>query len=179
MVPHVAVAAHSSSSDRLSAARAALPPRETSRRLALARGSQDVGSPVLDQLLAVEVLDRIDEILPGRRTLLADRLDALLRALASVRPSWRAARPAGGMSIWAELPEPTRASALALRAVEHGVRVAPGPRFGANGGFEQRLRLPFTQPPDRLEQAIHRLAAAEDGLGRRPVPPAAPARWVA
>jgi DNA-binding transcriptional MocR family regulator len=152
---------------------------ELVRRLALSRGSQDVGSPVLDQLLAVEVLAHIDDILPSRRELLTGRLDALLRALASTRPSWRVTRPAGGMSLWVELPEPTHASALALRGVEHGVRVAAGPRFSADGGFEQRLRLPFTQPPDRLVEAIRRLAAAEDSLERRPVASAAPARWVA
>jgi DNA-binding transcriptional MocR family regulator len=153
--------------------------RELVRRLALSRGSQDVGSPVLDQLLAVEVLDRIDEILPGRRQLLAERLDALLDVVAAERPRWRAVRPAGGMSIWVELPETTRASALALRALDHGVRIAPGPRFSAEGAFEQRVRVPFTQPPDRLAEAIRRLAAAEDGLGRRAPPSRVPDRWVA
>jgi DNA-binding transcriptional MocR family regulator len=82
------------------------------RRLALARGSQDVGSPVLDQLLAVEVLERLDALLPGRRALLRERRDALLAALP---PSWRADRPGGGMSVWAELPEGAAAEALGAR----------------------------------------------------------------
>jgi len=149
------------------------------RRLALARGSQDVGSPVLDQLLAVEVLARLDSLLPGRRALLRERRDALLEALAVERPAWRAARPPGGMSVWAELPPSTSTSALAARAVTHGVRVAAGPRFGADGGFEQRLRLPFTQPPERLVEAVRRLAAAEEALGSRPVAAELAARWVA
>jgi DNA-binding transcriptional MocR family regulator len=149
------------------------------RRLALARASQDVGSPVLDQLLAAEVLERIDALLPGRRALLRERRDALLDALASHRPAWRAARPSGGMSLWAELPEGAAASALAARAVAHGVRVAAGSRFGANGGFERRLRLPFTQPPERLAEAVRRLAAAEDAVGSRPSAAEPPARWVA
>jgi DNA-binding transcriptional MocR family regulator len=153
--------------------------RELVRRIALARGSQDVGSPVLDQLLAAEVLARLDALLPGRRALLRERRDTLLAALATHRPAWRAARPAGGMSVWAELPEDTAASALAARAVEHGVRVAAGPRFSAGGEFEQRLRLPFTHPPERLAEAVRRLAQAEDALGARPplIEPAA--RWVA
>src|SRR6202012_2447400 len=61
----------------------------------------------------------------------------------------RARPPAGGMALWVERPEGTTASALAARAAAHGVRVAPGPRFGADGGFEQRLRLAFPQPPPR------------------------------
>jgi len=149
------------------------------RRLALARGSQDVGSPVLDQLLAAEVLAHLDALLPGRRALLRERRDALLEALAAERPNWRAARPAGGMSVWAELPPGTSTSALAARAVAYGVRVAAGPRFGADGGFEQRLRLPFTQPPERLAEAVRRLAAAEDTLGSRPPAGELAARWVA
>jgi len=152
---------------------------ELARRIALARSSQDVGSPVLDQLLAVEVLTRLDTILPGRRALLRERRDVLLRAIATQRPAWRADPPAGGMSVWAQLPDGTAASALAIRAAEHGVRVAAGTRFSPGGGFEQRLRLPFTQPPERLTEALRRLAAAEDGLGRRSPATELQARWVA
>ena len=78
------------------------------------------------------------------------------------------------------------ASALATRAVDYGVRVAPGSRFSANGGLERRMRLPFTQPPERLSDAVRRLAAAEDSLGRRTRMESGrdretevPARWVA
>jgi DNA-binding transcriptional MocR family regulator len=149
------------------------------RRLALARAGQDVGSPILDQLMAVEVLRRLDTLLPARRDWLRDRRDALLGAVASERPQWRVSRPAGGMALWVELPEGTSASALAARGVAHGVRVAPGPRFGVDGGFEQRLRLPFTQPPERLAEAVRRLAAADRALGARAPAGSPDVRWVA
>jgi DNA-binding transcriptional MocR family regulator len=149
------------------------------RRLALARAGQDVGSPILDQLMAVEVLRRFDTLLPGRREWLRERRDALVSAVAAQRPQWRVRRPAGGMALWVELPEGTTASVLAARGVAHGVRVAPGPRFGVDGGFEQRLRLPFTQPPERLAEAVRRLAAAERALGSRAPAGAPDVRWVA
>ena len=149
------------------------------RRLALARAGQDVGSPILDQLMAIEVLQRFDTLLPARREWLRERRDALSDAVAHERPRWRVERPAGGMALWVELPEGTTASALAARAVAHGVRVAPGPRFGVDGGFEQRLRLPFTQPPERLAEAVTRLAAAERGLGSRSAARWPDVRWVA
>jgi DNA-binding transcriptional MocR family regulator len=149
------------------------------RRLALARAGQDVGSPILDQLMAVEVLQRLDALLPARREWLRERRDALLTAIARERPQWRLGRPSGGMALWVALPEGTTASALAARGVAHGVRVAPGPRFGVDGGFEQRLRLPFTQPPDRLAEAVRRLAAAERALGSRSPARSPDARWVA
>jgi DNA-binding transcriptional MocR family regulator len=149
------------------------------RRLALARAGQDVGSPILDQLMAVEVLRCLHALLPARRLWLRERRDALLHAVAAERPDWRVRRPAGGMALWVELPDRTTASALAARGAAHGVRVAPGPRFGVDGGFERRLRLPFTQPPERLVEAVRRLAAAEQALSSRS--PAGPAdvRWVA
>jgi DNA-binding transcriptional MocR family regulator len=149
------------------------------RRLALARAGQDVGSPILDQLLAVEVLHRLDTLLPERRQWLRERRDALLTEITRERPDWRVEPPAGGMALWVELPEGTTASALAARAAAHGVRVAPGPRFGADGGFEQRLRLPFTQPPERLAEAVRRLAAAERALGSRSPARSPDVRWVA
>jgi DNA-binding transcriptional MocR family regulator len=83
------------------------------------------------------------------------------------------------MSVWAELPDGPAASALAVRAGEHGVRIAAGSRFSPNGGFEQRMRRPFTQPPERLAEAVRRLAAAEDALGRWPQAAEPQARWVA
>ncbi len=149
------------------------------RRLALARAGQDVGSPILDQLMAIEVLRRLDTLLPARREWLRERRDALLSAVARECPQWRVGRPAGGMALWVELPDGTTASALAARAVAHGVRVAPGPRFGVDGGFEQRLRLPFTQTPERLAEAVRRLAAAERALGTRAPARTPDVRWVA
>ena len=149
------------------------------RRLALARAGQDVGSPILDQLMAIEVLRRLDTLVPARREWLRERRDALLAAVARERPDWRVSRPSGGMALWVELPSRTTASALAARGVAHGVRVAPGPRFGVDGGFERRLRLPFTQPPERLAEAVRRLAAAERSLGPRHPARSPDVRWVA
>ena len=79
------------------------------RRLALARGSQDVGSPVLDQLLAIEVLSRLDTLLPARRTLLRERRDVLLGALAGDPPGGHNGRQAGcryGRNCPTERPPP-------------------------------------------------------------------------
>jgi hypothetical protein len=42
----------------------------------------------------------------------------------------------------------------------HGLRLAAGPRFGLDGAFERRLRLPYTYPVDVLVDAADRLAAA-------------------
>lgn len=135
------------------------------QRLAAARAGIDLASPVLDQLVAVRLLDQADEIIPARRAELAARRDALVEALREELPQWRFTVPAGGMSLWAELDAPV-ASALARTAEELGVRVAPGPRFGVDGTMERFLRLPYTLPAADLVEAVHRLAAARHDLDR-------------
>ena len=65
------------------------------------------------------------------------------------------------------------ATSLTDAAACHGVRLAPGPWFGVDGTLEGRLRLPFTQPPQVLVEAVSRIAEARlrgDG------PPAGPPR---
>jgi DNA-binding transcriptional MocR family regulator len=67
--------------------------------------------------------------------------------------------------LWVELDAPV-SSALARAAEELGVRVAPGPRFGADGTMERFMRLPYTLPEADLVEAVRRLAAARADLDR-------------
>jgi DNA-binding transcriptional MocR family regulator len=137
----------------------------TVQRLAAARVGVDMASPVLDQLVAVQLLDRQDEIVPARRVQLAAQRDALLAAVREQLPEWRIRVPSGGVTLWAELDGPI-SSALSRAAEEVGVRLAPGPRFGLDGTLERFLRLPFTLPADDLTDAVKRIAAVRHDLDR-------------
>ncbi len=137
------------------------------QRLAALRVGVDMSSPVLDQLVAVELLARADTIVPARRRQLAAQRDALLAVLADALPEWRVTAPRGGATCWAELDGPI-SSALARAAEENGVRLAPGPRFGLDGTLERFLRLPFTLPAADLTEAVHRLARVRYGLDVAP-----------
>ena len=139
-------------------------PRTLLRRIAAARSSDDIATPVLEQLVAVGLLDRLDEIVATSRALFAHRRDHLRAALASALPEWHAPSPPGGFSLWVDLGAP-RSSALVEAAARHGVHLAAGPRFGTGGAFEQYLRLPYTLSPDALDDAVARLAEAWDALG--------------
>ncbi|WP_213454008.1 MocR-like transcription factor YczR [Rhizomonospora bruguierae] len=141
------------------------------QRLAAVRVGMDMSSPVLDQLVAVRLLERADTVVPARRAQLVRQRDALVAALRAELPEWRFAVPRGGMSLWAELDGPV-SSALARAAEDLGVRLAPGPRFGADGTLERFLRLPFALPPEDLAEAVRRLAAVRYDLDRVPRP-----RW--
>jgi DNA-binding transcriptional MocR family regulator len=139
------------------------------QRLAAARVRSDLAGPVLDQMVAVRLLDHADEILAERRARLLAQRDALVAALTSELPGWRFTVPAGGTSLWVELEAPV-ATALARAAGRLGVRLAPGPRFGLGGTLDRYLRLPFTLDGADLVEAVHRLAAARLDVHRTAPP---------
>ena len=131
-----------------------------------ARLSLDLGAPVLEQLALVHLMARRDEVFRVRREQLAASRAALVSALATELPTWRFRMPAGGLSLWCELPQPA-SSALATAARKRGLQLAPGPLFAPEGGLERYLRLPFTQSPESMTEAVDRLAAAYAELPRR------------
>ncbi|MEX2980827.1 PLP-dependent aminotransferase family protein [Streptomyces sp. C36] len=153
-------------------------PSQVVTELAGQRMANDMGGSVVDQLLALHLLTRAEELLPTRLEQLRTRRAALSEALAEHMPRWTWRTPAGGLSLWVDLGEPI-ASPLAEQARECGVRIEGGGYFGAYPGiFEQRMRIPYTATPDALREAVQRMAAAlADGL---PLAPAARRpRWIA
>jgi DNA-binding transcriptional MocR family regulator len=137
------------------------------QRLAAVRVGVDMASPVLDQLVAVRLLEYGPDLVTRRLEELAHGRDTLVHALATHLPEWRVTVPQGGLTLWAELDAPV-SSALARSAEAHGLRLAPGPRFGIDGTLERFLRLPFTLPADQLVDAAERIAAARFDLDRAP-----------
>ena len=140
--------------------------RAVIQRLAQSRASLDLGVPILEQLAAVELLNDGGAALSTRRRLLRTRRDHLLSRLAERLPDWTCQRPDGGLSVWAQLPA-SLSSALTVQAASEGLRLAAGPRFGVDGAFERRLRLPYTLPEAELDIAVERLATAHGKLGRQ------------
>lgn len=138
---------------------------QTVAALGRLRTTMDMASPVVEQLAVAHLIDG-DEGLGPRAAMLRGRRDHLLALIERHLPHWRAEFPAGGLSLWAELPR-GEATALAAIAESHGVRVAPGPRFGVSGAFERFLRLPFTLPEEQLTMGVERLAEADARLHAR------------
>ncbi|GAB3998440.1 MocR-like transcription factor YczR [Nocardioides marmoraquaticus] len=138
------------------------------------RLSLDLGAPVLEQLVAADLVGQGEAGLAERRTALRASRDAARAALLELLPDWEVADPAGGLSLWCRLPAP-RSTTLVARALHHGVALAPGPAFAPEGGLERHLRIPFALPPDVVVEAVSRVAAAwrdvRDGV---PAGPGAP-----
>ena len=143
------------------------------RRLARARAAVDLATPVFEQLVAEHLLRASTAVLAERRALLLERRDALATALRREVPTWRFTVPRGGLCLWVELDRP-EADALAEAAEPEGVRIVPGPIFGVDGTLDRWVRLPYTQPPEVLGEAVRRLAAARRrlhlGARRDPAP---------
>jgi DNA-binding transcriptional MocR family regulator len=141
-------------------------PAEVTERLVGARVALDLGSPVLEQLVAARLLGQREQIWAEQRLRLREQRDALAGALASWLPDWRCRRPRGGLSLWCALPasRPAGAVALAAEAERHGLAVSPGPVFAVDGGLDGFVRIPYTRPPDELREAVSRLAAAWESL---------------
>lgn len=126
--------------------------------LLAARASLDIGSSALNQLIADHLITTGGLVDRHRADLLSQR-SALADAVREHLPSWRFRLPPGGLSLWCELDAPV-STALAAAAARRGVRLATGPRFGADGALERFVRLPYTLPNADLAEAVRRIAAA-------------------
>jgi DNA-binding transcriptional MocR family regulator len=144
-------------------------PHPLMERLTHTRVSMDLGAPVLEQLVLVRLLAGSEQVLGVNRARLRDQRDALVAAVGDRLPDWRFTTPTGGLALWCRLPHPL-ATAVATEAEQHGVVVAPGPVFAAEGGLDRFLRIPWTRPADELTAAVEVLAEAWSTVQRRPTP---------
>jgi DNA-binding transcriptional MocR family regulator len=138
---------------------------ELVQRLAALRASIDMGGAVLDQLVASEIVPKLESLMPDRIAVLRERRDVVVAALRRELPEWRFTVPRGGISLWAELDAPL-STPLTMLAAPAGVIVVPGSRFGVDGTLERFLRVPYALPAEQLETAVARLASVWHGLDR-------------
>ncbi len=113
---------------------------------------------------------------------LARRSSALARDLHALLPAVRFQPPAGGMHLWARLPEGTDDTEVASAARQAGVIVMPGHPFYPAEPPAPHLRLTFSAVSSEadLHTGIQRLASAAPALAKTPPswPPSSPAAEV-
>ena len=127
--------------------------------LTRARVGFDLGAPVLEQLVLTKLLADRESILAEQRARMREQRDRLAAAVTAHLPEWRFRLPAGGLALWCELPR-SGATSVVAEAERRGLILAPGPVFAAEGGLDRFVRIPWTLPGDRLEEAVVRLASA-------------------
>ena len=124
--------------------------------LAQARDTLDLGSPLLEQLATLWLIENSDTFLPTRRKMLVERRNKCGELLREHFPDWTFHEAEGGLSYWIELPG-MLATQLAARAETIGINMGTGTRFGLSGAFDRYLRMPFSLEPEELEQALLRI----------------------
>ncbi|WP_346092933.1 PLP-dependent aminotransferase family protein [Streptomyces olivaceiscleroticus] len=131
------------------------------RSLVAARAYADLGSPVLEQLAIVSLLEGggWSEAVGIRREQARENRDAIVEAVRRHLPDWEFSVPHGGLTLWARTGG-LSGSRIAEAGERLGVRVPSGPRFGVDGAFEGFVRLPFTVSGAVADQAAARLAGA-------------------
>lgn len=119
----------------------------------------DLGTPLIPQLVATRLMDRLPELRRLRNAQLEERCRLAIDRLTERIPDFDIARPAGGGCLWFEMPV-GQASEFAQVALRYGVAVLPGPLCSARATHQAHLRLAFTGDPTALLVGIERLADA-------------------
>lgn len=129
------------------------------------RMTQDLGSAAFEQLVLAELLEHGQATADAGLEALRRGRDHLLTELASGLPEITVARPAGGLNTWLTLPG-RMSSQLTAAAAHHRLLLTPGPRFFTRAALagERHLRLPYTQTPETLTEALRRLRLAYDDV---------------
>lgn len=137
-------------------------PRETIARLAALKAARDLGSGILGQLAALQLLEDVDRLRAARVVQARSRMELLRAELREWLPSWEVDEPEGGWSLWARLPPEAGVDgdALTAAAARHGVDVAAGSAHVAGGGRVAAVRIAYAAPPPLLREGAQRLAAA-------------------
>lgn len=122
-----------------------------------------VGSASLAQLALADYLARhdLDRHLRKLRRALADNGQRLREGVARHWPAGtRVGDPAGGLSLWLQLPEGGNGQALFEAALAERIGTSPGHLYSSRGDYADHLRLSCGQPwSPTLERVMRRLGA--------------------
>lgn len=132
--------------------------RSVISRLLAVRPSFELGTALLEQCIAIELLTEMPALTAHVRSRLAAGRAAVAAGLERI-DGVRMPQTDGGLSAWVDLGAPV-STMLSLAARERGLILPPGPRFTTGGVLERRLRIPITLPPARTDEAMERLRLA-------------------
>lgn len=130
---------------------------EIIRRLVSYKAASDLGSSVIDQHIALRLLERVPEARSYRQTELVQHLGAAEAAIRANTSGWQWARPAGGSALWIRIPgmDGVRTQQLAARK---RLVLSAGPGYSVAETFNEYLRLPFVRDEALLTGAIRTIA---------------------
>jgi DNA-binding transcriptional MocR family regulator len=123
------------------------------------KGGEDLGTSVLAQVVAARLLPGVELARESRRETLRAARSAVTDTIGRLLPEWKFCAPAGGASLWVQLPAPC-ATAFAQAAERAGVALLPGPTFSCVDGLDDYLRISFALPLPDVVRGLRRTAEA-------------------
>ncbi|WP_106815213.1 aminotransferase-like domain-containing protein [Microbacterium timonense] len=129
------------------------------RRLRAVRQLVDQSTSVPAQLLALDLVEHARTLRTAVGQTHAVAAEQLLVAMREHVPEWETVAPRGGLAVWARLPVGS-ATAMARVAAMRGVAVAGGTEFTASVTYDDHIRVPYTAPPEVLQEGVRRLGEA-------------------
>ena len=135
-------------------------------KYAQSRPNEALNQLVLGEYMATPAYDRhvrrLRQHLRTQRLQVADAVGAYFPA------ETRLSVPAGGLSLWVELPQAISSRTVFDQALAQGIRIAPGMMFSNSARFDHFIRvsigLPYTP---EVERAMRALARIVDRLSER------------
>ncbi len=138
-------------------------PKELGEKITVLRESFDLESSQLVQRTVTEFLTSggLESNLARLNTTNSKRCTALMAALKEhfepLGAFWT--KPEGGLFAWITLPEHIDASALFQKAVAEKVAYIPGNAFAVEGGFQNTMRVNFSNATsENIREGVRRLA---------------------
>jgi 2-aminoadipate transaminase len=136
-------------------------PRPVLEKLSLGKQGTDLCSSTFGQHFVVEYFAQRDwrDLITALRTLYRRRRDTMLDALAEHLPPEAAwTRPAGGLFIWATMPDYIDTTDLLARALREHVAFVPGRAAYLDGRGNAAMRLNFSGvSEERLREGVSRI----------------------
>lgn len=120
------------------------------------RKVSDLAPPVFEQLIAVELLDKVKEARSERRKMLTEGFKRSTRLISELLPEWEILPVDGGTSIWINTHRD--ATTLASCAASVGVLLAPGSMFSPSNGFSTFLKFPIWRDEEILSRGLYKIA---------------------
>jgi DNA-binding transcriptional MocR family regulator len=138
-------------------------PRAFIGRLARLKTALDLGSALLPQSIAVDLLDIVPAARAARRRELTAKRNLVVDLLRKHIPKASFTIPRAGLGLWVKLPE-LDCQVVAQIALRHGLVLSHGNLFSVDESHGEYIRIPFVLDEEFLDRGIRALSNAVKGL---------------
>jgi DNA-binding transcriptional MocR family regulator len=132
-------------------------------RLARLKTVYDLGSALLPQNIATDLLDYVAEARELRRREMMTKRDLVSRILKARLPDAEFVLPKAGLCIWLRLPG-VDSQLLMQAALRHSLVLSPGTIFSVDESHSEHVRIPFVLDEELLERGVHSLVDAANDI---------------